>query len=81
MKGLIVFLRLDRNSCVFAANDMTEGVPAGMVIDEIKDDGETIVNTPAVVSERLGARKTKQQRAPKAKQKAEVRLEEIFDCG
>ena len=81
MKGLIVFSRLDRNLRVFAANDVTEGVPTGMVIDEIKDDGETIANTPAVVSKRLGARKTKQQRARKAKQKTEVRLEEIFDCG
>ena len=81
MKGLIVFLRLDRKSRAFAANDVTEGVPAGMVIDEIKDDGEPIANTPAVVSKRLGAKKTKQQCAPKAKQKAKVRIEEIFDCG
>ena len=41
----------------FAANDVTEGVPAGMVIDEIKDDGVAIAITPAVVSKRLGARK------------------------
>jgi hypothetical protein len=52
-----------------------------MVIDEIKEDGETFTNTPAVVPKRLGAKKTKQQRARKAKQKAEVRLEETFDCG
>ena len=80
MRGLIVFSGLDRKSRSFAANDVTEGVPTGMIIDEIKD-GETISNTPAVVSETLCARKPKQQRARKAKQKTEVRLEEIFDCG
>ncbi|KAI9567611.1 P60-like protein [Boletus coccyginus] len=55
----------------FAANAVTEGVPTGMVIDEIKDDKETIVNTPAVVPKRLPAKKTKQQRTRMAKQKAE----------
>jgi hypothetical protein len=65
----------------FAVNAVTEGVPAGMDIDEIKDDGETIANTTVVVPRRLGVRKTKQQRARKAKQKAEVRLEETFVCG
>ena len=65
----------------FAANEVMEGVPAGMVIDEIKDDGETIAHTPAVVPKRVGARKTKQQRARKAKQKEEVRFDETFDCG
>ena len=44
----------------FAANEVTEGAPAGMVIDEIKDDGETIANTSAVVHKRVGARRTKQ---------------------
>lgn len=58
----------------FAANDATEGIPAGMVIDEIQDDGEMDTNTPAVVPKRLPARKTKQQRARMVKQKAEVRL-------
>ena len=43
----------------FAANEVTEGVPAGMVIDEIKDDGETIANTSAVVHKRVSARRTK----------------------
>ena len=42
----------------FAANEVTEGAPAGMVSDEIKDDGETIANTSAVVPKRVGARKT-----------------------
>ena len=65
----------------FAANDVTEGIPAGMVIDEIKDDGVAIADTPPVVSKRLGTRKTKQQRARKAKQKAEVRFKETFDSG
>lgn len=60
----------------FAANDITEGIPAGMVIDEIKDDGETITNTPAVVPKRLPTKKTKQQITRMAKQKAEVRLED-----
>lgn len=59
----------------FAANNTTEGVPAGMVIDDIKDAGETIANTPAVVPKRLPMRKTKQQIARRVKQKAEVRLE------
>jgi nucleolar protein 53 len=34
----------------FAVNAVTEGVPAGMDIDEIKDDGETIANTTVIVS-------------------------------
>ncbi|KAH0831325.1 P60-like protein [Lanmaoa asiatica] len=55
----------------FAANDVTEGIPAGMIIDEIKDDGEAITNTLAVVPKRLPARKTKQQFTRMAKQKAE----------
>ncbi|KAF8126797.1 hypothetical protein EV363DRAFT_1452822 [Boletus edulis] len=49
----------------------TEGVPAGMVIDQIKDDEETVANTPAVVPKRLPTKKTKQQRTRIAKQKAE----------
>ena len=60
----------------FATNAVTFGVPAGMVIDEIKDDGEPIANTPAVVPKRLPAKKTKQQRTRMAKQKVEVRLED-----
>ncbi|KAF8551848.1 P60-like protein [Imleria badia] len=55
----------------FDASDAAEGVAVGMVIDEIKDDGETITNTPTVVPKRLPAKKTKQQRARMAKQKAE----------
>lgn len=58
----------------FAVADVTEGVPAGMVIDEIQDDGEPTPNTPAVVPKRPPVKKTKQQRARIAKQKAEVRL-------
>lgn len=59
----------------FTQNDVVDGVPAGMIIDEIKDDGETVANTPIVVPKRLPPRKTKQQRARMAKQKAEVRFE------
>ncbi|KAN0094429.1 Ribosome biogenesis protein Nop53/GLTSCR2 [Tylopilus felleus] len=55
----------------FAVADVTEGVPAGMVIDEIQDDGELTPNTPAVVPKRPPVKKTKQQRARIAKQKAE----------
>lgn len=58
----------------FAARDVTEGVPAGMVIDEIKDDGETIINADAVVPKRLPTRKTRQQLTRIAKQRAEVHL-------
>lgn len=61
---------------VFAANDVSGDVPTGMIIDEIKDDGETILNTQAVVPKRLPERKTKQQRARMAKQKAEVRFKD-----
>lgn len=60
----------------FAASDIMEGVPAGMVIDEIKDDGEIIANTPAVVPKRLPMKKTKQQVTRMAKQRAEVHLED-----
>ncbi|KAF8126791.1 P60-like protein [Boletus edulis] len=58
-------------ACAFAADSNTEGVPAGMVIDQIKDDEETVANTPAVVPKRLPTKKTKQQRTRMAKQKAE----------
>ena len=68
-------------ACEISVNGVTGGVPAGMVIDEIKDDGETITNIPAVAPKRLDARKTKQQRARKAKQKAEVRSKETIGCG
>jgi hypothetical protein len=83
MKRSIVCWRLEKKSIAraFAANEVTEGVPTGMVIDEIEDDGETIANTPVVMPKRVGARKTKQQRARKAKQKVEVRFDETFDCG
>lgn len=57
----------------FAADDAMEGVPAGMVVDEIKDDGEMKVDTPAVVPKKPPTKKSKQQRTRIAKQKAEVR--------
>jgi len=62
--------KMDR-ARAFAVHAVTEGVPAGMVVDEIKDVGETIAHTTVVVLRRLGVRKTKQQRARKAKQIAE----------
>ncbi|KAG2129180.1 P60-like protein [Suillus bovinus] len=46
------------------ATDVTEGLPLGMILDEIPaDDGETIVQHDAVVPKKISARKTKQQRA------------------
>jgi len=58
----------------FATNAITEDVPAAMVIEEIKDDGEMIANIPTIVPKRLPARKTKQQCARMAKQKAGIHL-------
>ena len=57
----------------FAVNDVLEGVPAGMVVDEVKDDAEMALDILAVVPKRVPAKKTKQQRARMARQKAEVR--------
>lgn len=59
----------------FAAN-ISEGVPTGMTIDEIKDDGQPNANTPAVIPKRLPERKTKQERARIAKQRVEVRFQD-----
>jgi len=58
-------------ACAFAVDDAMEGVPTGMIVDEIKDDGEMRVDTPAVVAKRAQTKKSKQQRARIAKQKAE----------
>ncbi|KAF9231246.1 P60-like protein [Melanogaster broomeanus] len=52
---------------------VVEGVPAGMVVDEIQDEEEAVITTDAVVSRKQPARKTKQQRARMAKQRGEKR--------
>lgn len=64
----------------FATDDVMEGVPTGMVIDEIEDDEETTINAPAVVPKKPPAKKTKQQRARMAKQRAEVRVGNVLLC-
>jgi nucleolar protein 53 len=55
----------------FAANDVTEGVPRGMVVDEINDE-EVVTTVDMAVSTKRPMRKTKQQRARMEKQRAEV---------
>ncbi|KIJ16577.1 hypothetical protein PAXINDRAFT_30674, partial [Paxillus involutus ATCC 200175] len=56
----------------FAANDVTEGVPRGMVVDEINDE-EVVTTVDMAVSTKRPMRKTKQQRARMEKQRAEKR--------
>ncbi|KIJ64905.1 hypothetical protein HYDPIDRAFT_181653 [Hydnomerulius pinastri MD-312] len=58
-------------SARIAANNIIEGVPVGMMIDEIIDDGEVPASTDAVIPKKPPARKTKQQRARMARQRAE----------
>ncbi|KAH7883124.1 P60-like protein [Phlebopus sp. FC_14] len=52
-------------------NDVPQGVAPGMVIDLTGDDQEPVTTSVAVVSEKPPARKTKQQRARLARQRAE----------
>ncbi|KAF9225057.1 P60-like protein [Gyrodon lividus] len=56
----------------FAASDVTEDVPVGMVVDEIMDE-ELATMTDVAVSRKPAPRKTKQQRARMEKQRAEKR--------
>ena len=52
---------------------IADGVPLGMIVDEILDDvDEPVPTDDAVVPRRSSGRKTKQQRARILKQKVEV---------
>ncbi|KIK91165.1 hypothetical protein PAXRUDRAFT_643726 [Paxillus rubicundulus Ve08.2h10] len=72
---LAAFRKKIEQARAFAANDVTEGVPGGMVVDEINEE-EALTTVDMVVSTKRPARKTKQQRARMEKQRAERALAE-----